>query len=208
MTYLHRQAGKGLAACVLASAIAMTVATPAWAHEEISPQTFRTGQPTYFTFSAANEKAVGLIKVTLAAPNGLPFGATTREPSGWTVVRTDQSITWSGGSVAPDHYEQWGFEVEGADQPGTVAYHATLTFADGTTDSVEVDTTAVGAPSTGVTAHRVVAAGSRSGTSATAMVSLVVALLSAALSFAALLLARRGPRDTEIKSPVPSAQDW
>lgn len=192
----------GVAAGAVAVMV-LTTATPAWAHEEITPQTFRTGQPTFFRFSAANEHKAPLIKVTLAAPAGLPFGAGTNEPPGWTVDRAGGQIVWSGGSVAPDHFGQWGFEVEGADQPGNFAYSVTLTFGDGTSDDAEVDTTATLVTETQRSV--VGAAVAQSATPTVAIVALVVALLSAFLSAAALLLRRRPHAGV---APDASGQDW
>jgi hypothetical protein len=131
-----------------AAAIVTLAAAPALAHEEINPKTFPTGQPTFFTLSAANEAKADLVKIVLAAPKGTAFGEATREPAGWTVNRTDDQVTWTGGAVKPEHFDQWGFEIEGADQPGTLAYKVTLGFAGGKTDDVEVDVTAV-PPSSG-----------------------------------------------------------
>src|SRR5712692_8179229 len=136
-------------ATVLATVAGLVlIATPAFAHEEINPKTFPTGQPTFLTLSAANEEKADLIKIVLAAPKGTAFGATTKEPAGWTVNRTDDQITWSGGAVKPDHFEQWGYEIEGADQPGTLAYKVTMSFAGGKTDDVEVDVTAFSSAAT------------------------------------------------------------
>src|SRR5947207_8405448 len=105
------------AVLVVAAAVVLMTAGPATAHEEITPKSFPTGQPTFFTLSAANEETADLVKVVLHAPAGVGFGSTTREPAGWTVIRTDDTITWTGGAVKPDHFENWGYEIEGADQP-------------------------------------------------------------------------------------------
>src|SRR6266851_333143 len=131
-----------LAAGVLAAALVTGAAAPALAHEEISPKTFPTGQPTFFMLTAANEAKANLVKIVLHAPTGAPFGATTRSPAGWTVAVTDDTITWTGGAVKPDTFETWGYEIDAADQPGTLAYKVTLGFADGKSDDVEVDVTA------------------------------------------------------------------
>ncbi|HKN39889.1 MAG TPA: hypothetical protein VJ456_12355, partial [Acidimicrobiia bacterium] len=80
------------------------LAAPAFAHEEINPKTFPTGQPTFFTLSAANEEKVNLVKIVLHAPAGVAFGATTRSSAGWSVNRTDDTITWTGGAVKPDTF--------------------------------------------------------------------------------------------------------
>jgi hypothetical protein len=128
---------------IAAVAIVLAAAGSAWAHEEITPKTFPTGQPTFFTLTAANEQKADLTKVTLAAPAQAPFGGTTHEPAGWTVNRTDKVITWTGGAVKPDTFEQWGYEIDSADQPGVLHYKVTLGFADGKSDDVNVDITAV-----------------------------------------------------------------
>ena len=138
-----------------AVAAVLAAAVPAFAHEEITPKQFPTGQPTFFTLSAANEKEVDLNKITIAAPSGVKFGEATRESPGWTVNKRDTSITWSGGAVKPAHFDQWGYEIESADQPGTLTYKVTLGFTDGKTDDVNVQTTAVAAG----TAPTTVAAG-------------------------------------------------
>ena len=128
--------------CLLAGLAVLLTAGPAWAHEEINPSTIPTGKPVFLTLTAANEKQVRLTKVTLNAPSGLNFGETTRAPSGWTVNRTDTAVTWTGGAVDPDRFESFGFEIEGADQPGTLSYKATLSYADGSNDDVTVPITA------------------------------------------------------------------
>jgi hypothetical protein len=127
-----------------AGAAVLMFAAPATAHEEINPSTFPTGKPTFFTLTAANEKKSDLTKIGVTAPAGTPFGTTTHSPPGWTVARSDTAITWTGGKVAPDNFDQWGFEIEGADQPGAIKYTVNMGFADGSTDNVEVDVNAVG----------------------------------------------------------------
>jgi hypothetical protein len=134
----------------LVALTALLTASPAWAHEEINPKSFPTGTPTFFSLTAANEEKVDLTKVTLTAPQGGHFGETTKEPVGWTVSKTDSVLTWTGGSVKPDKFEAWGYEIDSADQPGPLTYKVTLGFADGKTDDVDVVVTAVagGAPAT------------------------------------------------------------
>jgi hypothetical protein len=138
-------------AVLVAVAAVLSAAAPAWAHEEINPKQFPTGQPTFFMLSAANEQKADLTKVTLTAPKGVAFGATTKEPPGWTVNRADDVITWTGGAVKPDTFDQWGYEIESADQPGVLTYKVTLGYADGKSDDVNVAVTAV-APGTATTA--------------------------------------------------------
>src|SRR5438552_387819 len=130
----------------LAAVVIAVTAGGAWAHEEINPKSFPTGTPTFFTLSAADEQKVDLVKVVLTAPSGMPLGVTTKEPSGWTVDKSDTAITWTAGNgagVKPDHFDQWSFETDGADQPGTFIFKVALTFADGKTDDVQVPVTVV-----------------------------------------------------------------
>lgn len=144
-----------LAVATLAATVTvLAMAAPASAHEEIVPGTVRTGTPTFLTLGAANEMASDLTRITLEAPPGLALGTATREPVGWTANRTDAAVTWSGGAVKPQHFEQWGFEIEGANQPGLLTWHVTLAFADGSTTKADVVITA---EASGVTAPTTVA---------------------------------------------------
>jgi hypothetical protein len=216
---------------VVATLVAVAgVAAPAFAHEEINPKTFPTGQPTFFTLSAANEETANLVKIVLHAPAGLAFGSTTRTPTGWSVTRTDDTVTWTGGAVKPDTFDTWGYEIEGADQPGTLAYKVTLSFADGKSDDVEVDVNAVapaatgagGAPgaaattvTTGATTPTTeddeAAGGGRSDSgSGTAKAALAVAIAALLVAAGALAVGsrRRGPGATGGGGGAGAAQDW
>jgi len=175
-------------------------AAPAWAHEEINPKTFPTGKPTFFTLSAANEEKVDLTKVTLTAPTDVAFGSTTKEPPSWAVNKSDTQITWTGGAVKPDEFENWGYEIEGADQPGTLKYKVTLGFADGKSDDVEVDVTAVsGSAANGTVTVK------KSGGGGKANVALGLGAGAVALSLVALAFGagrRRAPASSGER------QDW
>lgn len=197
-----------IAVGVLVGACVLLQGAPAFAHEEINPSTFPTGKPVFFTLSAANEANADLVKLTVAAPAGVAFGATTKEPPGWTVNRTDQLVTWSGGAVKPDHFDQWGFEIEGADQPGTLTYKLTLSYADGSSDPVSVDISAVSAAATGGTAKT-------TGSNSRANAALAVGIVGVLLGLVAVAMSRRTP--PLASSPATSAdsapgakaeQDW
>ena len=129
----------------------LALAAPAFAHEEINPKQFPTGTPTFFTLSTANETKADLTKVALTSPKGVSFGSTTKSPPGWTADASDSVITWAGGAVKPDQFEQWGYEIDSADQPGTLTYKVTLGYSDGKTDDVNVQITAVAAGTTATT---------------------------------------------------------
>jgi uncharacterized protein YcnI len=211
---------------VVAAAALLSVASPAMAHEEISPSTFPTGKPAFFTLTAANEKNVDLTKISIAAPEGVPFGTTTRQPSGWTPQKSDTEITWTGGKVAPDSFEQWGFEIEGADQPGALSYKVTMGFADGASEDAEVPVAAVAPGAGGEAPPGTVAPGvttasvapttvgppksSSSSSDGLAVAALIVALLSGLLAGVALIFALRRRGAAAPTGPATSAkeQDW
>jgi hypothetical protein len=217
---------------VILAAVAtmLAIAAPAFAHEEINPKQFPTGTPTFFTLSAANEKKVDLNKITLTAPPGTDFGSSTRSPAGWTVDRTDTVITWTGGAVKPDAFEQWGYEIEGADQPGTLTYKATLGFTDGSSDNVNVQTIAVAAGTTATTVAGGGGAVTTAATSATttatteaksgsgsaartrANIALVLGAVALVAAIIALVLAGRKRDGSDASAPGAGdggqKQDW
>jgi uncharacterized protein YcnI len=216
---------------VILAAVAgvLALATPAFAHEEINPKQFPTGTPTFFSLSAANEKNVDLTKLTLTAPSGVHFGEATRSPAGWSANRTDTAITWSGGAVKPANFEQWGYEIEGADQPGTLTYKVTLGFSDGSSDDVNVQTTAVagGATATTVAGGTAVAttaapaattatteakSGGGSAARTRANVALVLGAVALVAAIIALVLAARKRNGSGGSTPASTGggqkQDW
>src|SRR4051794_24957437 len=133
-----------------AAAAVVLVAAPAMAHEEINPKTVTTGSPAFLTLTAANEAKADLTKIVLTAPKGFAFGEATKSPSGWTVDHTDTTITWSGGKVAPETFENFGFELDNVPQPGTLAFGVALT-AGSAPEQVTVTITAVAAGATTTT---------------------------------------------------------
>ena len=141
---------RSVGAALMAAAVVLTLAAPAWAHEEINPKTVSTGSPVFLTLTAANEAKSDLTKVVLTAPKGIAFGEATRAPSGWAADRTDTTITWSGGKVAPDNFENFGFELDNVAQPGTMSFGVALTA--GKTEQVTVNITAAPASATTTTA--------------------------------------------------------
>ena len=220
-----------VAAASLAAVLGL--AGPASAHEEISPTTFPAGQATFLTLTVANEASVDLVRVGLRGPGGVVFGEATRSPAGWSAAVTDGTVTWTGGAVKPHTFENWGFEIGGADQPGTLTYRVTLGYAGGKTDEHEVEVTAT-APGSGAATSPVTTstttgtatsatsavaapAGSEDNVdsdSGTATVALVISIVALFLAVGALIAGRRrgGPpapgRAPGEESAAGAAQDW
>lgn len=229
---MHRRSTLRAAIVVLAAVGAS--AGRASAHEEISPRTFPTGQATFLTLTVANETSDDLVRVGLRGPAGVDFGEATRSPAGWSAAATGDTITWTGGAVKPHTFESWGFEIGGADQPGTLSYRVTLGYAGGTTDEHEVEVTAVTPGTTGTASPAITsttaatetsatsstaatgseASGGDSGSdSGTATAALVISIVALVLAVGALVAGRRRSGPAANRTPGGetaggAAQDW
>lgn len=187
---------------VLVPILILAGAGIAQAHEEINPSSFPVSKPVFLSLSAANEKQVKLTKLTLNGPADLHFGEATRSSAGWTATRTDASVTWTGGSIDPGRFEMFGFEIEGADQPGALSYQAVLGYADGTSESATVVVTATAAATPGGAAT----ADEEDG-DGRANLALAAGGLALVLAGAALVLGRRSATPAGgAKTSAP--QDW
>ena len=151
----------------LAGAVLLLAATgqAAAAHEEIAPQTVETGKPAFLTVTAANEKEAPITKVAVTIPTGAEVGGTTHSPAGWKATTNDDTVTWTGGSLAPGAFEQFGFELEQAAQPGTLTFTVSLT-AGGETEQARVPLTAVAPGGAGQTPAPSVTTAAPAGTAA------------------------------------------
>ncbi len=199
----------------LAAAAIVLLAVPASAHEQIDPSSFPVGKPTFLTLRAANEEQTDLTKIVLTAPKDLPFGESTQEPAGWSVTRTEEEITYTGGAVKPEAFAEWGFEIEGADQPGTYTYSVTMTFADGKTDDVKVPVTAVAAGASGTSGAASSSAGASKSSvddaESRANAALAIGIVALVLALAATVLAvtrRKGKAAAAPAAGGDAKQDW
>ncbi len=176
------------AACGLVAVALALVAAPAGAHEEINPKSITTGTPTFFTLSVANEENTDLVKVEVDAPSLAPFGETTRQPSDWTPSVSESKITYTGGAIKPDNFENFGFETDGAKQAGNLQYKVVITWSDGKSQPVSPPPVVASAPgsTTGTTSS------SGSGKSTAALVLAIVALVAGLAALAMALTRRRG----------------
>ena len=224
-----------LPAIALATAALALGAGPAVAHEELSPPTVPAARPAFLILSAANERQVAATSVTLAPPSGLTLGSVSRDPAGWTVERAGGAATWSGGSVAPGKFEQFGIELEAPDQPGSFTFRSTLRFADGRTDTHDVvltvsqaGATATTTPAPQATVTTVTAATPTSASPPTtaagpvteaaagdgdsaegrANLALAVGAVGLLLGLAALAMAARRSPAGAGGGPAPKEQEW
>lgn len=122
----------------------VVTAQAALAHEEIAPATVETGKPVFLTLSAANETDSPITRIAVTVPEGAEIGGTTRGPAGWKAAKSGATVTWTGGSLAPEAWEQYGFELEQAAQPGTLTFTVALT-SGGETEQARVPVSVVAA---------------------------------------------------------------
>jgi uncharacterized protein YcnI len=193
---------------LLTVVLAVLGAGPAWAHEEINPSTIAVNRPAFLTITAANEKKVKLTKLTVTAPTGVAMGEATRDPAGWTSSRTATAVTWTGGSVDPARFESFGFELEEAEQPGTLAYKATLGYADGTSEDATVQVSATATAALASSGSGAADSGSDDSGDGRANLALGLGAAAVALSVAALALGRRRPGTSPAAGATGGEQDW
>jgi uncharacterized protein YcnI len=120
----------------------------AGAHVTVQPDTATAGGFTRLDVRVPTERDVPTTKVQLQLPDG--FAEASYEPvPGWKVkvtkaklpqpVKTDdglvteevKQITWSGGSLPPGAFQDFGLSVQIPDKPGKLTFKALQTYADG-----------------------------------------------------------------------------
>jgi uncharacterized protein YcnI len=215
-------------AAALAAFAVIAPAVPALAHEEISPDTLTVGQPAYVTLTVANETDANLTKIQLDAPKSVEFGTLLEGKDGWVTTRASFRMTWDG-KVEPEHFESFRYEIEGPDQPGTLTYKVTLSYANGKSEEHEVDVTVTGAGAGGGSSATTVTTGATpassspttaapaesgsgsdgdSGTAKAALAVSIVALLVAAGALAVGARRSGGNRAPGGGAAPGAAQDW
>jgi len=194
-------------ASVVAALVVMTAGAAA-AHEEINPSNPQTGRPTFLTLSVANEKESDLVSVSLIAPKGVAFGETTRAPAGWSVKRTEDKITWSGGKVASESFEDFGFEVEEFPQPGPLTYKVSMGFANRETEAADVVVNVTAAITTPSPSSSATSTLSASSARSRANLALAFGVLSLGLASVAIVFGLRRATSGAAAGPPPEGKDW
>ena len=147
----------GLVAVVVATAVATTLllATPAWAHVTVHPETLPAGSSDIeLTFRVPNERDdANTVGLQVFFPTDLPLLTVDVLPvPGWTAkvttralatpVRTDDGpvgqvvsyVTWtaSAGGIAPGQYEDFVVAAgQGPAKPGTLVFKSLQTYSSG-----------------------------------------------------------------------------
>lgn len=135
----------------LAGALLLTVilATTAHAHVTVQPNEASAGAFFRFVVRVPNEKDdARTTKVRVEFPENLIFTSfqpkdgwqrnvemkTLDEPIEAFGAQIDEvvgSVTWSGGTIGPHEFEEFGFSVRVPEEPGTLEFKAYQTYSDG-----------------------------------------------------------------------------
>ena len=138
------------------TAVALVVlATPAWAHVKITPDSAPKGSDAVLSFIAPNEstKDAKVVKVVVHFPTDHPIADALTEPmAGWTAevatkhvttpIQTDSgpvndavdTVTWTaaaGGGTPPDNFQEFSVSVGLPDDADTLAFPADQFYSDG-----------------------------------------------------------------------------
>jgi periplasmic copper chaperone A len=135
-------------AAALAAGGLLACPAVAGAHVTVQPDTATAGGFTRLDVRVPSERDVATTKVELQLPDG--FAEASWEPvPGWKVnvtkaklpqpVKTDdgevteevEQITWSGGSIPPGAFQDFGLSVQIPDKGGKLTFKALQTYADG-----------------------------------------------------------------------------
>lgn len=129
----------------------LLMASTAWAHVSITPNTSTPGQSAQVSFRVPNERddaATVRLEVVFPADRPLPT-ASVGDVAGWTAtvhrqklatpVKTDDgevtdavtSITWEGGRIEPGHFQQFPVSLGRLDA-GKLTFKALQTYSNGT----------------------------------------------------------------------------
>jgi len=110
----------------------------AGAHVTVEPREAPAGASQPYAVRVPTEKAVPTTRVRVEFPSEVIVSRFLPKP-GWTrEVEKDSAgrltaVAWSGGEIAADEYEEFGFIARNPRQPGKIAWKAYQTYQDGQT---------------------------------------------------------------------------
>jgi uncharacterized protein YcnI len=117
-----------------AAVLVVAAAAPAAAHVTVQPPEATQGGYAKLAFRVPNEEAsANTVKLEVQLPTNATFrSVSTRPLDGWTVTKTDTTITWEGGKIAPGQFQE--FEISVGPLPtdvDTLEFKAVQTYDDG-----------------------------------------------------------------------------
>jgi uncharacterized protein YcnI len=107
-----------------------------YAHVTVQPREVRANGFEKFMVRVPSEKPEATVKVRLEFPEGL--GSPRFQPkTGWTYeIEKDATgritaVTWSGGQIGPQEFEEFAFSARAPAQPGSLSFKAHQTYQSG-----------------------------------------------------------------------------
>ncbi len=122
---------------VLLSAICLMLATAdvAWAHVVVHPNEAPADSYQKFDVSVPTEKEIPTTKVQVEVPEGFTVTGVKPVPGWQSEFEKDgglvKSITWSGGKINPEEFQEFSFQAKTPKETGEYAWKAYQTYEDG-----------------------------------------------------------------------------
>ena len=115
---------------VLAAGAALVVTAAASAHVTLNPGTAPAESFSRFALRVPTEEGVPTVKLSIQLPEGLEVRFQPKP--GWQRTQSGRVVTWSGGEIAPDEFDEFGLSFQVPNTPGeTLSFPATQTYANG-----------------------------------------------------------------------------
>ncbi len=133
----------------IAAGFMVVMSAPVWAHVTVQPTEAPTGAFFRFVVRVPNERPnADTTKVEVQFPDGL-FFVSFQPKDGWkrTVkmkklaepvelfgqefTEAVDTVTWSGSTIKPGEFEEFGFSARLPEQPGTLRFPALQTYSGG-----------------------------------------------------------------------------
>ena len=122
---------KLLKTLVLAAGASLIVATSAAAHVTLNPEKAPAESFSRFVLRVPTEEDVPTVRLSVQLPEGLEVRFQPKE--GWERTQSGRVVTWSGGEISPDEFDEFGLSFQVPNTPGeTLTFPATQTYANGT----------------------------------------------------------------------------
>jgi uncharacterized protein YcnI len=115
--------------------LTLAVSAPAWAHVVVSPEEVAAGDYATLTVSVPTEKEVPTTEIRVEVPDGFILSGVQPVP-GWDYSFEEDgglitAITWSGGEIKPNEFQQFLLQAQAPEEPGDYPWKAFQTYQDG-----------------------------------------------------------------------------
>jgi uncharacterized protein YcnI len=124
-----------LKVAAVSSLLTLAVAGTSWAHVVVTPEEVAAEDYETLTVSVPTEKEVPTTEVRVEVPDGFTVSGVQPVP-GWDYEFEEDgglitSITWSGGEIGPQEFQQFLLQAQAPEEPGEYPWRAFQTYKDG-----------------------------------------------------------------------------